>query len=333
MERARLLTVAAAVCLVSGAVQAEPLGCLIQPYQEADVGTQVIGLIDHVLVERGDFVKKGQPLVELRSDVERANVTVARSKAEATAELQAAASNHDFLQKKKVRTQDLFQKNFVSQQVKDQAITEAEVAEMKLRQARETQRQAQQELALAQAQLSQRTIRSPMTGVVVERYLSEGERVEEKPVMKVATIDPLRVEVIVPATYFNRIKQGMSATVKPDVAEAEARSAKVIVVDRVIDAASNSFRVRLELPNPNNGLPPGVRCKLEFEAAAPTADSAPPKPAEKAAIDSTPQKPVVKPTADNAAQKPVNRAPASSSSESAQPKAPARPSVAAAPLK
>src|SRR4029079_10460375 len=104
-----------------------------------------------------------------------------------------------------------------------------------------------------------------MSGEVVERYLSEGERVEEKPVMKVATIDPLRVEVIVPATYFNRIKQGMSATVKPDVAEAEARSAKVIVVDRVIDAASNSFRVRLELPNPNYQLPSGLRCKVDFD--------------------------------------------------------------------
>ena len=76
---------------------------------------------------------------------------------------------------------------------------------------------AQQELALAQAQLAQRTIRSPLSGVVVEKYLSEGERVEEKPVVKVATIDPLRVEVIVPASYFSRIKQGMSATVKPDV--------------------------------------------------------------------------------------------------------------------
>ena len=45
MERARLLTVAAAVCLVSCAVQAEPLGCLIQPYQEADVGTQAWALL------------------------------------------------------------------------------------------------------------------------------------------------------------------------------------------------------------------------------------------------------------------------------------------------
>ena len=166
----------------------------------------------------------------------------------------------------------LYQKNFVSQQATDQASTEAQVAEMKLRQAREQQRLAQQELALAQAQLAQRTIRSPLNGVVVEKYLSEGERVEEKAVVKVATIDPLRVEVIVPASYFSKIKQGMGANVKPEMPASEAQSAKVVVVDKVIDAASNSFRVRLELPNPNQ-TPPGLRCKVDFDPGTPTADN------------------------------------------------------------
>jgi len=74
----------------------------------------------------------------------------------------------------------------------------------------------------------------------------------------------------------------MTATVKPEVSEAEPRGAKVIVVDRVIDAASNSFRVRLELPNPKYQLPPGLRCKVDFDLAAPAADTtnkAKPKPA------------------------------------------------------
>ncbi len=62
------------------------------------------------------------------------------------------------------------------------------------------------------------------------------------------------------------------------MAETEVRPATVIVVDRVIDAASNSFRVRLELPNPDNALPPGLRCKLEFEGMA-TAENAAGKPA------------------------------------------------------
>src|ERR1700674_4842574 len=266
--RAASLVLVAIACVGSTLARAEPLGCLIQPYQEADIGSQVVGVIEQVLVERGDFVKKGQPVAQLNSQVERAA-----------------------LQSAKLRAEDLYQKNFISQQATDQAVTEAQVAEMRLQQAREAQRLAQQELALAQAQVARRTIRSPLSGVVVEKYLSEGERVEEKALIKVATIDPLKVEVIVPASYFSRIKQGMSAMVKPDGADAEARSAKVIVVDKVIDAASNSFRVRLELPNPNLSLPPGLRCKVEFDTGAPAADNAPPKASAQPSADSSHQKP------------------------------------------
>jgi RND family efflux transporter MFP subunit len=296
----------ALACVGGTAARAEPLGCLIQPYQEADIGSQVVGVIEQVLVERGDFVKKGQPVVQLNSSVERAALQSARLRAEATADLRAAASNHEFAQKKKVRTEDLYQKNFISQQATDQAVTEAQVAEMRLRQAREAQRLAQQELALAQAQVAQRTIRSPLSGVVVEKYLSEGERVEEKAVVKVATIDPLKVEVIVPASYFSRIKQGMGAMVKPDGADAEARGAKVIVVDKVIDAASNSFRVRLELPNPNLSLPPGLRCKVEFDINLPVADTAAPK-APVASKPSAAPKAAAQPSADNSHPTPAAR--------------------------
>jgi len=261
-----------------GTARAEALACLIQPYQEAEIGSQVIGVLDRVMVERGDFVTRGQPVALLNSDVERAHLASAKLKAEANADLKGAASNREFTRKKKLRTEDLYKKNFVSQQASDQAATEDQLADMKLRQAQEQQRVALQEYALAQAQLAQRTIRSPLSGVVVERYLSDGERIEEKPVLKVATIDPLRVEVIVPAAYFAKIKTGMSAMVKPEVSEAEPRGAKVIVVDRVIDAASNSFRVRLELPNPGYQLPPGLRCKVDFDLPAPAADTSKPKP-------------------------------------------------------
>ena len=271
-----------------GTARADALACLIQPYQEAEIGSQVIGVLDRVLVERGDFVTKGQPVAQLNSDVERAHLAAAKVRAEASADLKAAASNREFTRKKKLRTEDLYKKNFVSQQASDQAATEDQVADMKLRQAQEQQRVAVQEYALAQAQLAQRTIRSPLNGVVVERYLSDGERIEEKAVLKVATIDPLRVEVIVPAMYFSKIKTGMSATVKPEVSEAEPRGAKVTVVDRVIDAASNSFRVRLELPNPNYQLPPGLRCKVDFDLPAPAADTTKPKP--RAAVAAMPNK-------------------------------------------
>jgi membrane fusion protein, heavy metal efflux system len=268
--------------LLSVTAQGAPLSCLIQPYQEAEIGSQVIGVLDRVMVERGDFVNKGQAVAQLSSEVERAHLAAVKVRAEAVADLKGAASNYEFTHKKKLRTEDLVKRNFVSKQAADQAITEDQVADQKLRQAQEQQRVAQQELGLAQVQLAQRTIRSPLSGVVVERYMSSGERVEQKPVLKVASIDPLRVEVIVPAAYFSKIKTGMSATVKPEVSDTEARAAKVIVVDRVIDAASNSFRVRLELPNPNYQLPPGLRCKVDFDLPAPVADIS--KPKERATV-------------------------------------------------
>jgi RND family efflux transporter MFP subunit len=278
MRRASVLAV---LCFAAAVARAEPLGCLIQPFQEAEIGSQVVGVLDKVMVERGDIVKKGQALAQLQSDVERAAHAAAAARAQATAELQAAAANNDFAQKKKVRTRDLQQQNFISQQASDQAATEAEQAKMRLQQAREQLKVAQHELALANAQLAQRTVRSPLSGVVVERYLSDGERVEEKPIVKVAMVDPLKVEVIVPAMHFGKIKAGQVANVKPDLADAELKAAKVIVVDRVIDPASNSFRVRLELPNPEAALPPGLRCKVDFELGAPSAGV--PKPGEAAA--------------------------------------------------
>ena len=82
----------------------------------------------------------------------------------------------------------------------------------------------------------------------------------------------------------------MTATVKPEVSEAEPRGAKVVVVDRVIDAASNSFRVRLELPNPNYQLPPGLRCKVDFDLPAPTADNTKANTRATVAVAPTPNK-------------------------------------------
>ena len=72
---------------------------------------------------------------------------------------------------------------------------EAAVAEQRLAQAREQKRVARQELETAQAQLGLRSIRAPFAGVVADRYVNVGERVEVKPMFRLARIDPLRVEI------------------------------------------------------------------------------------------------------------------------------------------
>jgi RND family efflux transporter MFP subunit len=247
-----------------GAQGAQPLGCLIEPEQVADVGSQVIGVIDAVHVDRGDVVKKGQVIATLRADVERAAVGVARSKADADAEVRAAIANRDLARQRLVRAEDLFSKKFVSELAVEQARSEHDIAAQKLAQAREQQRIWQRELGLASAQLEQRVIRSPIDGVVVERFLNSGERIEQKPAIRVAMIDPLRVEVVVPAKLYGQIQPGSQGSVRPDLPNTGSFEAKVTLVDRVIDAASNTFRVRLQLPNPKLEVPAGARCRADF---------------------------------------------------------------------
>jgi len=243
---------------------AQPLGCLIEPFQVAEVGSPVIGVIESVRAERGDTVRKGQILALLRADVERAQVDVASNKAQAIAEVNAAEANAVLARQKLKRAEGLMAEEFVSTAAVEQARAEARVADERVLQAREQRRTAEREHALAQAQLGLRTIRAPSDGVIADRYLSVGERVEDKPLFRVAMVDPLRVEVVMPAQLYGIVRVGSTMTIAPEFPNTAPREAKVILVDKLIDGASNTFRIRLSLPNPGAGLPAGLRCKASL---------------------------------------------------------------------
>jgi membrane fusion protein, heavy metal efflux system len=74
------------------------------------------------------------------------------------------------------------------------------------------------------------------------------------------------VEVVVPSSFYGKVSVDDVVSVLPALPEARAQDARVTLVDRVIDAASNTLRVRLEIPNPDKSLPPGVRCRADFGA-------------------------------------------------------------------
>lgn len=259
-------TLAGAAASAWGATQ-QPIGCLIQPEQVAEVGSPVVGVVESMRVERGDTVRKGQIIAVLRNEVDRASLTVAHGRAQAEAEVRAASANLAFTNQRLARAQDLHNKKFISTQALDQTVAETEVAQQKHAQAQEQQRIWTYEVGVAKARLEDRTIRSPFDGVIAERYLSVGERVEERPLVRVAKVDPLRVEVIMPSALFGSVATGSIARVTPDLAGAAAVSAKVTLVDKILDAASGTFRVRLELPNPETSIPAGLRCKIDFAAA------------------------------------------------------------------
>jgi multidrug efflux pump subunit AcrA (membrane-fusion protein) len=101
-------------------------------------------------------------------------------------------------------------------------------------------------------------------GVVVERAMSVGEVVDEEIILTVAQLDPLRVEVVLPAEKFGTVKPGMRAAVVPELRREEVLMASVKIVDRVLDAASGTFRAQLEIPNHDLAIPGGLHCQVRF---------------------------------------------------------------------
>ncbi|BDT69842.1 hypothetical protein os1_40340 [Comamonadaceae bacterium OS-1] len=255
------------------------LACLILPERVADIGSAVIGIVDTIEVERGDTVRKGQVLIRMRAEVERANNEVARSRALSEAELRGALAARDLAQLKLDRAHSLKAENFISTQAVEQVQAELRVAHEKVAQARENLRTLAQEVHMSDAQTAQRILRSPFDGVVTERYANPGERFEDKPLLKVAAIHQLRVEVVAPTALFGSLKTGQEVMVSPELPGAAPRSARIAQIDRVLDPASNTFRMRLDLPNADASLPAGLRCKVDLglraaKTAAPPASAA-----------------------------------------------------------
>lgn len=120
------------------------------------------------------------------------------------------------------------------------------------------------EVQRSSAELALRTVVSPVNGVVVERFMHPGEFAKQDKIFKLAQIDPLRVEVFVPVSMFGQVSVGQEAQVRPEAPVGGTHLAKVTVVDRVVDAASGMYGVRLALPNPDLKLPAGLKCRIRF---------------------------------------------------------------------
>ena len=256
------------ILLSINAQAASTYECLIEPTQTVDISSPVTGLLDKVYIKRGDRVKKGQVIATLESKAEAASTALARYKSEMTAPMVTAESKVDFAKKKYQRRQEMFEQNYMSAQERDEAESEYKLALSELKLAQENKEIAKLEWQQQNSLLNLRTIHSPLDGVVVNQIIFPGEVVEpsgqKKAILKLAQLNPLRVYVILPMASFGKVKMGMKVDVKPEHPIGGHYFGTVLIIDRIVDAASGSFGVFLEIANPKLDVPAGVKCKAEF---------------------------------------------------------------------
>lgn len=254
--------------LVSLQAGAAAFDCLVEPTQAIDVGSPVMGLLEKVHVRRGDRVTRGQVLATLESHAEQAAAELARYKSEATGPTLSAQGKIVFSERKFQRRAQMAVEKLMSTQERDDAEAELKGAEAELQTATENRQIAAIEFRQQSSLLNLRTIRSPFDGVVVDQLLYPGEVVEptgsKKAILKLAQLDPLRVHVILPMAAFRKITAGMSAKVSLEAPIGGSYPARVRTIDKLIDAASGTFAVFLEMRNADLAVPAGVKCNAEF---------------------------------------------------------------------
>ncbi len=219
----------------------EVLSCLVDPSRRVLVASAVPGLARRVAFERGDLVKLGDVLLELASEPERAALTLSAERA-------------DFARRKMARNREMTRNQLLSAQEIDDLRTEARLAELEANRAR--------------VELERRTTHSPLTGIVVERRVTQGEYVATEPFAELISLDPLHVEVTLRAEAFGRVQVGMQASVALAPPVGQTMVGRVSIVDRALDSSSGSFRIRVVIPNPNLATPSGVGCRVVSVAAA-----------------------------------------------------------------
>lgn len=250
-----------AMALTAGTGLAEEIQSFTEPYQVIDVAAAESGIVIGLGVEEGDAVQKDQPVADLNQDVLKASVEIARSHRDAVSSLRSAESELKLKTERLEKLNQLRLNGNASEEEVNRAQLEFEVAEAQLLQVKENLEIKRLEYERIRLQLALRTVRSPIDGVVTEVFRDIGEFVSpaDPVVLTIVQLNPLRTTFSVPVADVKSIRKGQTVPIRIDGVKGTV-NAKVALVSPVINAESQTVRVKLELPNPENRIRSGAKC-------------------------------------------------------------------------
>jgi RND family efflux transporter MFP subunit len=211
---------------------------LIEAVYQSTVSAQTSGRITEVLVDVDDYVTKGDVIVRFRDKEQRAALKAAEARAE------EARSNFN-------RIKDLIERKLVSK-------AEFDKAEAALKSANAALEQAQE-------QLEHTVVRAPYSGIVVKRHVEPGESANPgQPLMTGLSLESLRAIAEVPQTHIDSVRKLARARVILPTQENLSVEGTKLTISPYADPVSHTFNVRVDLPEGQHGVYPGMFAKVAF---------------------------------------------------------------------
>jgi membrane fusion protein, multidrug efflux system len=227
---------------------------------------KVGGRLQAVYVRLGDRVSRNQPVAkiedqEIQEQVKQAQASFGVSEAtvrQREADLRFANTNQE-------RSRNLFERQLLSRSSMDDAESRAQAAAAQLDLARAQYDQAKARLEELQINLANTVIRSPVDGFVGKRNLDPGAWVAtNSSFISVVDIRTVRLVANVIERDLRRVAAGLAAKVQVDAFPGEIFAGHVARVAPVLDPATRTAQIEVEVANQDYRLKPGMYARIEL---------------------------------------------------------------------
>ena len=229
---------------------------VVEAVNQVTITAQTNARVLELPYEVNDVVAKGAVLVRF-SDVEQKSARNA-----AQAQISSAQATYKDAQASYERIAAVYAKGYVSTAQMDQQRAARDGAKAALEAARAQFSQVGQ-------QLDYTVLRAPFAGIITQRFVHVGQAVQAgppspQPLIQLQALDDLRVNVQVPQSAVDLIRQFHSAEVLLDGDHGRRIRTSTVEVFPYADPSTHTFNVRLQLPVGEAGLYPGMTVKVAF---------------------------------------------------------------------
>lgn len=240
---------------------------IVQPGRKVDIIAQSDGLLKGVLVKEGQIVKAGQPLAQFDKALAEATVKVAEAAA-GGANLKLAQVDLKLAQAELARLESVPDRRALAAVEVDRARAAVDRAKAAVEQAAQLHEQALGALAVERERMDQLTVRAPFDAVVVRLDTQTGASlIRSAPMLTVADLSTLRVEMFVSLKHFHTIKVGQKYQLHGAAPIDRSIVAELISRGPIINAATGTFRCVFEIPNSDGALPAGFTVHFHGQQA------------------------------------------------------------------
>jgi len=211
---------------------------IVKPFASAKISSEEGGLILSIVKDKGDYVSKGQIVIRLKKDVQTATYD------QMVAQYELAKLNFE-------KQQQLYEDNATT-----------EIAYLTAKWQLEA---AAKGLDVVKSHISTGFIRSPISGVVDDKFMNEGEMsVPSVPILSVVDVSRVKISAGVPERYVEQISKGQEVKITVDVLSGQEFSGKISYVSPTLSQGSRTFEIEIIINNKLRQLKPEMSTNIEL---------------------------------------------------------------------